>query len=174
MAGSPDRVFQPIDTANRAEQTLTSSNVSGDLSHKSVGMADSQPPVPLSARFTLELEFVLCLANPYYLNYLAATCSHLLNKPADTTLEDDTDAAKFARYLKYLYDYWKTPKYSQFLTHPGAALRNLELLQQEQFRKDIIRPDTIERLLQTLPGAEEQQVAPEVQPQVEVMDVTAG
>jgi mediator of RNA polymerase II transcription subunit 31 len=110
-------------------------------------MVETEPPAPLSARFTLELEFVLCLANPAYLSYLAQNFPHLLNKPADSTLDDDSDAAKFARYLKYLYEYWKTPQYAQYLTYPGAALRNLELLQQEQFRKDIIRPDVIEKLL---------------------------
>ena len=135
-------------------------------------MADTAPPAPLSARFTLELEFVLCLANPFYLSYLAGQFPHLLNKPADTTWDDDTDAAKFARYLKYLYDYWKTPKYSQYLTHPGAALRNLELLQQEQFGKDIIRPDVIEKLLHTEVRVEEPQ--PVDEGQAEGMDTAAG
>lgn len=110
------------------------------------------PPTPLSHRFTLELEFVLCLSNPQYLQYLAVNYSHLLNKPAlshgSADLED-CDAARFARYLRYLYDYWRTPEYVKYLTHPGATLRNLELLQQEQFRKDIIKPDVIGRLFET-------------------------
>ena len=134
--------------------------------------AVTEPPTPLSARFTLELEFVLCLANPNYLSHLASQFPQLLNKPANTTWDDDTDAAKFARYLKYLYDYWMTPKYSQYLTHPGAALRSLELLQQEQFRKDIIRPDVIEKLLQTHVEVEEPKVAVGVQ--AKGLDMAAG
>ncbi|EXJ70168.1 uncharacterized protein A1O5_06236 [Cladophialophora psammophila CBS 110553] len=119
------------------------------------------PPTPLSHRFTLELEFVLCLSNPLYLQYLALNFPHLLNKPTTSpsvTEVDNSDAARFARYLKYLYDYWRTPEYAKYLTHPGATLRNLELLQQEQFRKDIIRPDVIAKLFET---ETEQQATPD-------------
>jgi mediator of RNA polymerase II transcription subunit 31 len=116
-------------------------------------MDATNPPQPLSARFTLELEFVLCLSNPQYLQYLAVNFPHLLNKPSVTshnaTNTEDSDAARFARYLEYLYTYWRTPEYVTYLTHPGATLRNLELLQQEQFRKDIIRPDVIAKLFDT-------------------------
>jgi mediator of RNA polymerase II transcription subunit 31 len=116
------------------------------------------PPKPPSPRFTLELEFVLSLSNPYYLSHLALTYPHLLNPPQDlnqsfsshsspSASEPESDASKFASYLSYLYSYWRQPEYARFLTHPGATLRNLELLQQEQFRKDIIRPDVIEKLL---------------------------
>ena len=118
----------------------------------------TQPPAPTSPRFTLELEFVLCLANPYYLQYLAVTYPHLLNPPSipnsvtrttsTTPRTNDTDAARFARYLEYLYNYWRTPTYVKYLTHPTAVLRNLKLLQQEQFRKDVIRPDVIAKLLE--------------------------
>ena len=113
------------------------------------------PPTPISPRFTLELEFVLCLSNPFYLQYLATTYPHLLNPPpassiTTTTISpaipDDTDAALFSRYLSYLYTYWRTPEYSQYLTHPAAALRNLQLLQSEEFRRDLIRPDIIAKL----------------------------
>ena len=115
-------------------------------------MDATNPPALLSHRFTLELEFVLCLSNPHYLQYLAVNFPHLLNKPATThasTDVDDSEAARFARYLKYLHKYWRTPQYVKYLTHPGATLRNLELLQQEQFRKDIIRPDVIAKLFET-------------------------
>ncbi|KEF58574.1 uncharacterized protein A1O9_06500 [Exophiala aquamarina CBS 119918] len=114
-------------------------------------MESTSPPVPLSHRFTLELEFVLCLANPQYLQYLAITYLHLLNKPQHAADAEDSDAARFARYLNYLYNYWRTPEYVHYLTHPGATLRNLELLQQEQFRKDVIRPDVIARLYEMAP-----------------------
>jgi hypothetical protein len=52
-------------------------------------------------RFELELEFVQCLANPEYLNWLAQT-QHFQN-PA------------FLAFLVYL-QYWKTPEYSHFIT----------------------------------------------------------
>jgi mediator of RNA polymerase II transcription subunit 31 len=113
-------------------------------------------PSPISARFTLELEFVLCLSHPGYLQHLALNYPHLLNEPASTaykkgsTAESDSDATRFARYLAYLYSYWRTPEYSKYLTYPAAILRNLELLQQEQFRKDLIRPDVVARLEQTV------------------------
>ena len=110
-------------------------------------------PSPLSARFTLELEFVLSLSNPYYLSHLASVYPHLLNPPASDSTSSptrgpDSDASRFAAYLAYLYAYWRTPQYSKYLSHPGAVLRSLELLQQERFRKDIIRPDVIARLLE--------------------------
>lgn len=112
----------------------------------------ARPPTPVSARFTLELEFVLCLSNPYYLQYLAVNYPHLLNPPQTnqaTPTSGDSEYDCFSRYLAYLYDYWRQPAYSQYLTHPGATLRNLELLQQEQFRRDIIRPDVIAQLFET-------------------------
>ncbi|KIW15304.1 hypothetical protein PV08_05349 [Exophiala spinifera] len=115
-------------------------------------MEPTTPPRPLSHRFTLELEFVLCLSNPLYLQYLAVNYPHLLNKPVASHNNGDlenSDAARFARYLEYLLGYWRKPEYAKYLTHPGATLRNLALLQQEQFRKDIIRPDVIAKLFET-------------------------
>ena len=107
------------------------------------------PPTAASPRFILELEFVLSLSNPYYLSHLAVTYPHLLNPPTtDDSPSSDSDASRFASYLAYLYTYWRTPAYSKYLTHPGAVLRSLELLQQERFRRDIIRPDVIARLLE--------------------------
>lgn len=117
-------------------------------------MASLEPPLPLSPRFTLELEFVLCLANPNYLSHLAVNYPNLLHSPSTATASKDSDASCFARYLAYLYDYWRTPAYSQYLTHPGAVLRNLELLQEEGFRKDIIRPDVVAKLSGTDSQAE--------------------
>ncbi|KAL4875613.1 SOH1-domain-containing protein [Aspergillus karnatakaensis] len=113
----------------------------------------SQPPATLTnPRFTLELEFVSSLANPYYLSHLAVTYPNLLGisgSREDTDVNDDDadpEAKAFAAYLAYLYSYWKTPEYSQFLTHPGATLRALRLLQEDTFRRDIIRPQVIEGL----------------------------
>ncbi|CBF86968.1 hypothetical protein AN2495.2 [Aspergillus nidulans FGSC A4] len=111
------------------------------------------PPATLTnPRFTLELEFVSSLANPYYLSHLAVNYPSLLgisksgNENEVNDDNSDPDAEAFAAYLAYLYSYWKTPEYSQFLTHPGATLRALRLLQEEKFRRDIIRPQVIERL----------------------------
>lgn len=129
------------------------------------------PPTLTNPRFTLELEFVSSLANPYYLSHLAVTYPNLLGisrslsndddtsatatttKDTTTGANDDTadapadpDAQAFAAYLAYLYAYWKTPEYAQFLTHPGPTLRALRLLQEESFRRDIIRPQVIEGL----------------------------
>ncbi|PYH89101.1 hypothetical protein BO71DRAFT_118052 [Aspergillus ellipticus CBS 707.79] len=120
-----------------------------------------QPPPPTltNPRFTLELEFVSSLANPYYLSHLAVTYPNLLGinksgEESDATADSaDPDAQAFAAYLAYLYSYWKTPEYAQFLTHPGATLRALRLLQEENFRRDIIRPDVIANLAGTgIPG----------------------
>lgn len=103
-------------------------------------------------RFTLELEFVSSLANPYYLSHLAVTYPSLLGISGD---DDSSDAQAFAAYLAYLYSYWKTPEYAQFLTHPGPTLRALRLLQEEAFRRDIILPQVIEGLVGvSVPGAQ--------------------
>ncbi|CAH1783094.1 unnamed protein product [Owenia fusiformis] len=72
-------------------------------------------------RFQVELEFVQCLANPNYLNFLAQR-GYFKEK-------------NFINYLKYLL-YWKEPDYSRFLKYP-QCLYLLELLQYEQFRKEI-------------------------------------
>lgn len=118
-----------------------------------------QPPQPslTNPRFTLELEFVLSLANPYYLSHLAVNFPNLLgtstvdeeenNSDSGETTSTSSEAQSFHAYLAYLYSYWKTPEYAQFLTHPGATLRALRLLQEETFRRDIIRPQVIEGLL---------------------------
>lgn len=83
-------------------------------------------------RFELELEFVQCLANPQYLNYLAQ--------------QKTFDKPEFVAYLAYL-QYFKDPKYAKFLHHPGPTLRALELLQQERFRQDIINAGVMDRLI---------------------------
>jgi len=73
------------------------------------------------ARFELELEFVQALANPFYLHSLAQ--QGILNQPV------------FVNYLDYL-QYWKQKDYARFILYPHA-LHHLDLLQVEQFRKDI-------------------------------------
>ena len=108
------------------------------------------PPTLSNPRFTLELEFVSSLANPYYLSHLAVTYPSLLGisraEDSHTDSASSPDAQAFAAYLAYLYSYWKRPEYSQFLTHPGPTLRALRLLQEETFRRDIILPQVIDGL----------------------------
>lgn len=72
-------------------------------------------------RFQVELEFIQCLANPNYLNFLAQR-GYLKDKA-------------FVSYLKYL-QYWKRPEYAKFIKYP-MCLHFLELLQYEHFRREI-------------------------------------
>jgi mediator of RNA polymerase II transcription subunit 31 len=111
--------------------------------------SEKPPPTLTNPRFTLELEFVSSLANPYYLSHLAVTYPGLLgiSRADDDNDSSSPDAQAFAAYLAYLYSYWKTPQYSQFLTHPGPTLRALRLLQEDAFRRDIILPQVIEGLV---------------------------
>ncbi|KAL1244504.1 Mediator of RNA polymerase II transcription subunit 31-A [Trichinella spiralis] len=74
-------------------------------------------------RFQVELEFVQCLANPNYLNYLAQR--DFFKNPA------------FINYLKYLL-YWKRQEYAKYLKFP-QCLHILELLQTEEFRTAMMR-----------------------------------
>lgn len=76
-------------------------------------------------RFELELEFVQLLANSEYLNWLAQ----------NRYFEDQA----FINYLSYL-QYWKRKDYVHFITFPHC-LRMLELLQQPEFRKVLVRKD---------------------------------
>lgn len=114
-----------------------------------------QPPAQNDPRFQIELEFVLSLSNPAYLSHLALTYPHLLTPRNDVRPRkafsnpqslEDSEADQFTRYLAYLYGYWRTPEYSRYLTHPGATLRALELLQQEAFRRDVIMPGVTQAL----------------------------
>ncbi|KAI9747509.1 MAG: hypothetical protein M1815_004146 [Lichina confinis] len=82
-------------------------------------------------RFELELEFVQSLANPNYLNHLAAT--QMFDDPC------------FVAYLDYL-QYFTRPEYTKFLTYPLPTLKALQLLQQKRFRQDILSPDTVAKL----------------------------
>ena len=75
-------------------------------------------------RFVVELEFVQCLGNPQYLNYLAQ--NGFLKKE------------EFVNYLKYLL-YWKQPHYSRFVKYP-VCLHMLDLLQFESFRDELNNP----------------------------------
>ncbi|KAL5274589.1 MED31 family protein [Megaselia abdita] len=91
---------------------MTSKNVFGNLETE-----DQQ-----RLRFQIELEFVQCLANPNYLNFLA-----------QRGFFKDTS---FINYIKYL-QYWKEPEYVKFLMYP-MCLYFLDLLQYEHFRREIV------------------------------------
>ncbi|KAI5181646.1 mediator of RNA polymerase II transcription subunit 31 [Nematocida sp. AWRm80] len=64
------------------------------------------------SRFQRELEFVQCLTNPQYLQYLYQN--------------DYFSKKEFKEYLIYLR-YWKEPKYSKYLLFP-QCLNILDLL----------------------------------------------
>ncbi len=71
--------------------------------------------------FSVELEFVQCLANPNYLHFLAK--------------QGMFENASFKNYLKYLL-YWKRPEYVRFIKYP-QCLFFLELIQQEEIHESI-------------------------------------
>ncbi|RDL41079.1 uncharacterized protein BP5553_01058 [Venustampulla echinocandica] len=95
-------------------------------------MPSEEPKFGGFTRFEIELEFVQSLASPLYLNHLASL-KYLESPP-------------FIAYLSYL-QYWAQPAYTKYLTYPGPTLKNLELLQQERFRADILSPDVVARLM---------------------------
>ena len=72
-------------------------------------------------RFTQDLEFVQCLANPYYLKYLSDR----------GYFEDDN----FINYLKYLL-YFKKVEYMKYITFERCLIM-LELLQYKEFREQL-------------------------------------
>ncbi|KAH8827958.1 SOH1-domain-containing protein [Flagelloscypha sp. PMI_526] len=83
------------------------------------------------ARFELELEFVQALANPFYLQSLAA--QNILDEPA------------FINYIKYL-QYFKEKDYVRFIHYPHA-LHYLELLQHEEFRAMLKKDEAFREFL---------------------------
>ena len=72
-------------------------------------------------RFMQDLEFVQCLANPYYLKYLSKM----------GYLDDE----KFINYLKYLL-YFKKAEYMKYITYERCILF-LDLLQFKEFREKL-------------------------------------
>lgn len=66
-----------------------------------------------------------CLANPFYLNYLAQ--SQYFENPS------------FIAYLEYL-EYFRQPEYIRLLTYPTYSLNALSMLKQPAFRADIMNP----------------------------------
>ncbi|EEA07149.1 SOH1 family protein [Cryptosporidium muris RN66] len=81
-------------------------------------------------RFVLELEFVQCLSNPDYLQWLEK--------------EGYYKDPSFIRYLKYLL-YWCNPPYSSYLSYPHC-LRLLKALQSPSFRAKLSNDEAIQTI----------------------------
>ncbi|KAJ1813113.1 suppressor of hpr1 [Coemansia sp. RSA 2598] len=81
-------------------------------------------------RFEVDLEFLQCLANPWYINIIAQ--------------QGYFDKPEFINYLKYL-QYWKKPEYVKFVVYPHA-LAFLDLLQTKEFREEIKKVDEATRI----------------------------
>ncbi|KAI9349489.1 mediator complex, subunit Med31, partial [Zopfochytrium polystomum] len=83
-------------------------------------------------RCMMELEFVQCLANPKYLQFLAQ--QRYFNDPA------------FLNYLKYL-DYWRRPEYSKLIVYP-YCLEMLANLQHPSFRAAVASENAVQLIHQ--------------------------
>lgn len=102
------------------------SDLISDSSSESENKTPSAEPEPKTSadddpetlRFRKELEFVLSLANPRYLYFLAQ--KNYFGDPF------------FINYLKYLL-YWCDPPYARFIRYP-QALQFLKFLQDPDFR----------------------------------------
>lgn len=92
--------------------------------------AETATGVSQDARFALELEFVMSLANPRYIHHLAK--------------EKFLDDPSFVAYLAYL-QYWREPAYARFLHYPHA-LYFLGQLQRPEFRKAMANPRAAEHV----------------------------
>ncbi|GJJ69884.1 mediator of RNA polymerase II transcription subunit 31 [Entomortierella parvispora] len=86
----------------------------------------TEDPYEQLKRFQIELEFVQCLANPWYLHNLAQ--QQYFNQDA------------FVLYLDYL-QYFRKPEYAKFIIYPHC-LHFLSLLQHKSFRDHLMKQDT--------------------------------
>ncbi|GAA5957147.1 hypothetical protein JCM8115_003970 [Rhodotorula mucilaginosa] len=92
--------------------------MSGNVATTIAPATVTQVPTPAERdanriRFETELEFVQCLANPFYLQSLAQ--QGLFDQPT------------FLNYLRYLLYFRDDPRYSRFLQYP-SSLEHLSLL----------------------------------------------
>lgn len=85
-----------------------------------------------TTRFSMELEFVQCLANPRYCHWLAQ--NEYFDDPA------------FIRFLEYLL-YWQKPEYAKYIEYPHC-LFFLDLLQEVKVRQEFRKPQYTEFVFQ--------------------------
>jgi mediator of RNA polymerase II transcription subunit 31 len=90
----------------------------------------------------------LTRANPHYLLHLAT----LTTPNADGTNIPLLTHPPFIAYLEYLL-YFTKPPYLKYLTYPGPTLKNLELLQSERFRREVLSPNVVAALIAEGSGA---------------------
>ena len=91
------------------------------MSSKGIIIEDDNKEQDEIIRFMQDLEFVQCLANPFYLKYLS-NMGYL-------------DDEKFVNYLQYLL-YFKKAEYMKFITYERCIIF-LELLQYKEFRQKL-------------------------------------
>ncbi|KAF9088894.1 hypothetical protein BGX29_009486 [Mortierella sp. GBA35] len=111
---------QPESTANSPSAIVTDSAMATD------SPLQTEDEYEQLKRFQVELEFVQCLSNPWYLHHLAQ--QQYFNQDA------------FIRYLDYL-QYFRKPEYAKFIIYPHC-LHFLTLLQHKSFRDQLAKQDT--------------------------------
>jgi len=109
--------------------------------------AQEEPKYGGFTRFEIELEFVQCLANPHYLLHLATLTTSNSASVASAASIPLLSHQPFIEYLSYL-QYFTQPPYVKYLTYPGPTLKNLELLQNERFRKEVLNPNVVAQLVE--------------------------
>uniref|UniRef100_G1N987 Mediator of RNA polymerase II transcription subunit 31 n=1 Tax=Meleagris gallopavo TaxID=9103 RepID=G1N987_MELGA len=114
--------MSPVSTVCRSRENTAGFSLKRDIFVQNKQKKQPHNDTGNRLRFQLELEFVQCLANPNYLNFLAQR-GYFKDKA-------------FVNYLKYLL-YWKEPEYAKYLKYP-QCLHMLELLQYEHFRKELV------------------------------------
>ncbi|KAF8821468.1 mediator complex subunit MED31 [Cardiosporidium cionae] len=110
-----------IAAANEASESVNQQFIDNSECHDPAFDTFAETEAENRLRFETELEFLQCLSNPDYLNYLA-TNKYFLD-PA------------FVNYLHYL-QYWKDPPYCTFVMFP-IALRILDSLLDPEFRNKL-------------------------------------
>jgi hypothetical protein len=91
-------------------------------------------------------------ANPHYLLHLATLTTASTDPSTTTASVPLLGHPPFIAYLSYL-QYFASPPYLKYLTYPGPTLKNLELLQNERFRREVLSPDVVARLFAEGQGA---------------------
>lgn len=91
-------------------------------------------------------------ANPHYLLHLATLTTASTDPSTTTASVPLLGHPPFIAYLSYL-QYFASPPYLKYLTYPGPTLKNLELLQNERFRREVLSPDVVARLFVEGQGA---------------------